>query len=524
MSAPAPLKTTVTATVADGYARLVFTAKEYIDGSARLAGNVLIVSFKQPLDITVERMAEQASDYIGAARRDPDGTAVRIGLAQTVTVHTMSAGEKFFVDLLPTSWTGLPPGLPQDVVDELARRARQADLLMKRERERNEQQKLAPIRVHVATEPTFTRYVFDVSDHIGVSADRDKNRLILNFDTPLTFDLGDADAALPNGVQEITSELDDDTSLVRFILASNIDVRTFRDEQGYVVDVVNPDAGSSAPQPTGAQQGAAAPATKPAAGTEAGQGDDAAAKFAAAAAKLAKAVEAPATPAPQPPPLAPAPPPAAPAAAPAAPAATPPAPQAAAAPRAAAPPAAVAAATPPPAPTPAPAATPPAPPPQVAAAAAAPSVSAPAPAPMPAPAPTPSPAAATTPAPASAAAAMPSPPPPAAPAATPAASSSPAPPAAPTTAPTAAAAPNPPAPAPALAPAAVASQPSDNVPAHPAAHPHDPNAIAVDLTQQGGDAEIVVSVSGSGRGGGLPPRRHAVDRVRFQSRHRSRRP
>src|SRR5271154_6122672 len=55
--APEPLKTTVTATVADGYARLVFTAKEYIDGSARLAGNVLIVSFKQPLDITVERMA-----------------------------------------------------------------------------------------------------------------------------------------------------------------------------------------------------------------------------------------------------------------------------------------------------------------------------------------------------------------------------------------------------------------------------------------------------------------------------------
>src|SRR5580698_4650948 len=117
--APTPLKTTVTATVADGYARLVFTAKEYIDGSARLAGNVLIISFKQPLDITVDRMAEQASDYVGAARRDPDGTAVRIALAQTVTLHTMSAGEKFFVDLLPGNWTSLPPGLPQDVVDEL---------------------------------------------------------------------------------------------------------------------------------------------------------------------------------------------------------------------------------------------------------------------------------------------------------------------------------------------------------------------------------------------------------------------
>jgi len=148
--------------------QLVFTAGEYIDGTARQAGNVLIISFKQPLDVAVNRVAEQAPDYIGAARRDPDGTAVRMALAQNVTIHAMSAGEKFFVDLLPTSWSGMPPGLPQDVVDELARRAREAERLLARQRTAVQEKTSPPIRVHVASQPTFTRYVFAVPGETGV--------------------------------------------------------------------------------------------------------------------------------------------------------------------------------------------------------------------------------------------------------------------------------------------------------------------------------------------------------------------
>ena len=97
----APIETTVSVAVNDGYARLVFAASEYIDATARMSGNVLIISFKQPINVTVDRVAVQASDYVGAARRDPDGKAVRMALAQKVTVNAMAAGEKFFVDLLP---------------------------------------------------------------------------------------------------------------------------------------------------------------------------------------------------------------------------------------------------------------------------------------------------------------------------------------------------------------------------------------------------------------------------------------
>ena len=186
-TAVAPLKTTVAVTVKDGYARLVFAASEYLEATARVAGNVLIITFKEPIDISVDRIPGRAPDYIGAARRDPDGRAVRMALARPVTVNTISAGEKLFVDLLPDSWNGVPPGLPQDVVDDLARRARAADLMLQRQRQATQQKKIAPVRVHVATQPTFTRYVFDIPGQTAVSADRAKDRLILNFDAPIDF-------------------------------------------------------------------------------------------------------------------------------------------------------------------------------------------------------------------------------------------------------------------------------------------------------------------------------------------------
>ena len=301
----APLKTTVAVTQSDGYARLVFTASEYIDATAHVNGSVLIISFSQPIDVSVDRIAEQASDYIGTARRDPDGKAIRIALAQTVTVNTMAAGEKVFVDLLPESWTGLAPSLPQDVVNDLARRARAAEEQVRRDRQMAKEKPIPLIRVRVATQPTFTRYIFDVPAQMPVAPNRTKDRLVLNFDAPFTFDLADADAALPAGVQEISSELDNDTSLVRFIFGANLDVRTFRDETGYVVDVGNPanaGNGNQPNQPIAAAQPGASPQTAieaALAASEAGHADAAAAKAAAPNIEAPATIPAQATQAPQ---------------------------------------------------------------------------------------------------------------------------------------------------------------------------------------------------------------------------------
>ena len=99
------------------------------------------------------------------------------------------------------------------------------------------QTKQTPIRVRVASQPTFTRYVFDLPELIGVAANNGKDRLTLTFDALLKFDLADAKAALPPVIASIDSEVEQDAVTVRFVFAGKVDVRTFREDLTYVVDV-----------------------------------------------------------------------------------------------------------------------------------------------------------------------------------------------------------------------------------------------------------------------------------------------
>jgi len=267
--------------VDDGYARFVFTIGDEVDASVHLAGGVLIVNFTKPVFVSVERLAALAPDYVSAARRDPDGKSIRMALARKVTVNATGAAEKFFVDLMPDTWSAPPPSLPSEVIEDLARRAREAARLQ-HQRQAAPQPKIEPalVRVRVARQPTFMRYVFDLPDRTNVAADRAKERLTLTFDTPITFDLVDALASLPPAIAAINAEAEDASSLVRFSFQAKVDVRSFHDGKSYGVDVVGADnkpAENGAVENQSTPQGApsaATPAEKPAGeGAAAGAAD-----------------------------------------------------------------------------------------------------------------------------------------------------------------------------------------------------------------------------------------------------------
>src|ERR1043165_6739695 len=112
-SAAAPVKSELSVSSQNGYVRLVFTLAEEIEADVRLANGIIVIGFKRPVDVSVDRIPMQSAGYVNAARADPDGIAVRLALGRKVTVNSMAAGEKLFVDLLPEDWSGLPPGLPQ---------------------------------------------------------------------------------------------------------------------------------------------------------------------------------------------------------------------------------------------------------------------------------------------------------------------------------------------------------------------------------------------------------------------------
>ena len=232
-----PVRGEATFSASGGYARLVIKLAEDVESQVSTAGSILVIRFKRPVDIPVIKLSDAVPDYVGSVRRDPDGTAVRLSLSRKVTVNTMTAGERIFVDLLPDTWSGQPPALPAEVIRELSERARVAERALRQQRAAAAAQKRPPIRVRASVQPTFVRFVFEMPDGVSVSSVLNDQRLSLLFNAALSFDLADAKLALPSNIASIGQKIERETSLVEVALIGDVDVRSFREEKNYIIDV-----------------------------------------------------------------------------------------------------------------------------------------------------------------------------------------------------------------------------------------------------------------------------------------------
>ncbi len=234
-----PVKGELNVTTDGGYTRLVFRLDEEVEAKVRVSGAIMVISFAKPVNVAVDRMNAIAPDFISSARRDPDGSAIRVALARKVKVNVSPAAERVYIDLLPDTWSGVMPGLPQDVVNDLSRRTREAERQLRTQRLTVKQKQPPLIRLKVATQPTFTRYIFDLPDATNAVPERAEGKFTLNFDQPIKWDLADAKAAMPQGLESIESETDFGSTSVIFTLNGTSELRTFREDGSVVVDVGN---------------------------------------------------------------------------------------------------------------------------------------------------------------------------------------------------------------------------------------------------------------------------------------------
>jgi tetratricopeptide (TPR) repeat protein len=244
-----PVKAEATLSSSGGYARLVVKFAEDVTSEVVTAGSIIVIRFERPVDVVVDKVADAVPDYVGSARRDPDGSAIRLSLSRKVTINTMTAGERLFVDLLPDSWTGPPPSLPQDVVRELAERARAAERELRQQRAMSEAKKRPPVRVRASVQPTFVRFIFEMPDGVGVSSVLNEQKLKLMFSKALTFDLADAKISAPPNVSSISQKIEGETATVELIMLGDVDVHSFREEKNYVIDVAFQQADKAAVLP-----------------------------------------------------------------------------------------------------------------------------------------------------------------------------------------------------------------------------------------------------------------------------------
>src|SRR6476620_2202078 len=223
-----PVRGEATFTSGGGFARLVLKLAEDVESEVSTAGSIIIIHFKRPVDIPVDKLSDAVPDYVGSARRDPDGTAIRLSLARRATVNTMTAGERIFVDFLPDSWTGPPPSLPAEVIRELAGRARAAERELRAQLAVAAAKKKPPVRVRASVQPTFVRFVFEMPNGVNVSSVLNDQKLTLQFNNVLAFDLADAKVAAPPNIASITQRTDGDSSAVDIVLIGEGDLQSFR--------------------------------------------------------------------------------------------------------------------------------------------------------------------------------------------------------------------------------------------------------------------------------------------------------
>ena len=218
--AEAPVKGEVKVTTDGGFARLVFRFEKEVPASIELTYPIMVVTFKKPVDDRGRpSQCQRAGLHQRRAARSRRHRDPHRAQARKVKLNSIPAAERLYVDLLPENWTGIMPGLPQEVVDGTCHAARakpNANCVSNGRRPR--QKKPQAIRVKVATQPTFTRYVFAMPDMANVVPERADGKLTLDFDQPIKWDLADAKAALPPTLQSIDADIEDDSTSVTFRL------------------------------------------------------------------------------------------------------------------------------------------------------------------------------------------------------------------------------------------------------------------------------------------------------------------
>lgn len=230
----------------NGYARLILQFDQMPSVQARVSNGILVLTFSEPVTLSPDKLALALANYVSAARVDPDGKAFRMALSRRVTVRSMAAGQRYFIDLLPEGWTGEPPALPQDVLDELTAQAREAERLAREEAARRARARPTPIVIRASRQPTFSRLTFDLTAPVPVAVARKGDDVTVTFDAALSADARLIKAQLPPQLRDITTSDKDARLTVTMKVAKGSDIRAFWDGPQYVVDLTG--SGASEPE------------------------------------------------------------------------------------------------------------------------------------------------------------------------------------------------------------------------------------------------------------------------------------
>ncbi|MCV9936067.1 hypothetical protein OIU35_06800 [Boseaceae bacterium BT-24-1] len=227
-----------------GFGRLAFTFDEPVTTRVRVSNGVVVIGFSQPVKLEPGRLAADLPNYVSVVRIDPDGRGLRLALARPYRANLLEAGDKAFVDLLPENWTGQLPGLPPEILAELTQRLRLAEA---RAREIARAPAIPPksLGFRSARLPTLDRLMFSTPPETMLTPTLGDNKLTLSFDQALAVTPSQIRSLLPADFTLEQATIGDDRTQLVFSVPKDRQLRSFRDETGWTVDL--PHSGAAIP-------------------------------------------------------------------------------------------------------------------------------------------------------------------------------------------------------------------------------------------------------------------------------------
>ncbi len=223
------------------FGRIALTFDHGVKVTAKITGGVLVVGFREAVTGSRDRLAAEMPAYVAQVRRDPDGSGLRVALQSSYKVNVLEAGERVFIDLLPEGWSGMPPGLPPEVLADLNRRAEELSERLRREAARGAR-RTTPLRLEVAHLPTLTRLSVRLPREAEVGFERAGSEVRLRIPGAYTIDSTEARAGLPPAATALAAEAGTESARLTLTLAEGYGAEGYREDDSYILDLVKPAA------------------------------------------------------------------------------------------------------------------------------------------------------------------------------------------------------------------------------------------------------------------------------------------
>ena len=215
------------------FGRVVFDFRDLPQYEIKNSPGMIMMTFDQPLSMQVDNIGLELPTYISGARLDPDRKVLRFITLQKLTTNLTDVGEDLYLDLLPESWKGPPPGLPQEVIADLSRRARIAEAEL---RKTNAQTRV-DIKVQVGSTPTLSRLSFDAGGVLPSRMTKEDSKIELVYDGLFRLDIGKLRSLLPRGFSRADVSMTDKSIMIKIEINEGLKVRTGTEDGDFLIDV-----------------------------------------------------------------------------------------------------------------------------------------------------------------------------------------------------------------------------------------------------------------------------------------------